>query len=204
MDKIQSEADLRFKAELEWLLGEGLVVPFDETEFCENFFQSAAEHFPNVIPDVFNYASEMSSFQIGTLRLARWFGPDAVLFSARTPGFLRHAFYPTTRSTVRTDILSLVLTAFPEPDDTTPWEQIIEFRSDPDTPNRVLALKRWMSKVARQNLTPPEINQEIEWLVHEYQAHMRLHKMKIAVGALETILTACRRGDRERGKAQIR
>lgn len=47
-----------------------------------------------------------------------------------------------------------------------------------------------MSKIAQQNVTVPKISEEIEWLPSEYKAHMRLHRMKIATGALETIITA--------------
>ena len=86
--------------------------------------------------------------------------------------------------------MNIVFEAFPEPDENTSWEQIAEFRSDPDTASQVLALKRWMSKVARQSASATEIHQEIDWLIHEYQAHMRLCRMKITTGALETIVTA--------------
>lgn len=44
--------------------------------------------------------------------------------------------------------------------------------------------------MAQQSITAAEIRQEIEWLVHEYRAHMHLHRMKITLGALETIVTA--------------
>jgi hypothetical protein len=188
LDKVSSEGDLRLKAELDWLLNEGIVVPFD-TEFFVDYFQEAAEHFPNIIPDAIEYSSIMSQHQIDLLNLPKWIGADGVLVCARTPRLLEPAADPG-RSAARTAVLNIVFDAFPEPDESTPWEQIVEFRSDPDTASQVLALRRWMSRVAQQGITATEISQEVDWLIHEYQAHMRLHRMKIATGALETIVTA--------------
>lgn len=47
-----------------------------------------------------------------------------------------------------------------------------------------------MSKISRENLAEREIAEEIEWLLNEYQAHMRLHRMKITTGTLETVVVA--------------
>ena len=175
LDKASSNADLQLKTELEWLLNEGVVVPF-ATEFFVDHFQEAADHFPEIplmtsarrgqwcVPDAIDQANTMSYCQIPWLNLPKWIGADGVLVCARTPRFLEpaepaaHAAYP--------NVLDIVLDAFPEPDENTPWDQIVEFRSDPDTANQVLALKRWMSKVAQQNITAAEISQEIEWLTH--------------------------------------
>jgi hypothetical protein len=187
LDKAASDADLLLKAELEWLLNEGIVVPFD-TKFFVDYFQESAEHFPNIIPDAIDFASAMSHIQIEWLNLPKWIGADGVLVCARMPRLLEPA--DPAGSTGRTTVLNIVFEAFPEPDENTPGEQIVEFRSDPDSAGQILALKRWMSKVAQQSLSAAEISQEIEWLIREYEAHMRLHRMKITMGAFETIVTA--------------
>lgn len=83
-----------------------------------------------------------------------------------------------------------MLKAFPLPDDSVPWEQIIDFRNDPDSFGKFMAIRSWMSDVAKSNLSPIEIEQKIEWLLHEYQHHMKVHKMKISASTLETVVVS--------------
>jgi len=90
----------------------------------------------------------------------------------------------------RGELIRLSLNALPVPDDTTPWEQILEYRSDPDSRSKFLALRHWMGEVARAELTPAEVEEKLEYLIDQYQRHMRLHRMKTNVGTLETVVTA--------------
>lgn len=87
------------------------------------------------------------------------------------------------------DVVKVTLNALPVPDDSTPWEQVIEYRSDPDSRSKFLALRHWMSEVARAELTHVEVEEKLEYLVDQYQKHMKLHRMKTNVGTLETIIT---------------
>jgi hypothetical protein len=87
------------------------------------------------------------------------------------------------------DIIQIALNSLPIPDESTPWEQVIEYRSDPDSQSKFLALRHWMSEVARAELTPAEVEEKLEYLIDQYQQHMKLHRMKTNVGALETIVT---------------
>jgi hypothetical protein len=89
----------------------------------------------------------------------------------------------------KTSVIQLALKSLPIPDELTPWEQIIEYRSDPDSRSKFLALRHWMSEVARAEITPAEVEEKIEYLIDQYQKHMRLHRMKTNVGTLETIVT---------------
>jgi len=86
------------------------------------------------------------------------------------------------------DTIQIVINRLPVPDDSVPWEQIIDFRNDPDTENKLLGLRVWMSDITRAKLTSIEIEQKLEWLLHEYQQHMRLHRMKTNASTLETII----------------
>ena len=198
LEKLNSDTSLQLKAELEWLLNQGIVIRVS-CEFLVDPFQEAAEHFPKIAADAMDYASAISEDQIGMVRFSKLIGEDGVLVCARPPRLLQALQSPSgTRTftgylpdpTVRQDVMDVVLASFPEPDEATPWEQIVEFRSDPDTRTQLLALRRWMSRVAQQDLSATEIADEIEWLVSEYQAHMRLHRMKITMGAVETVVTA--------------
>lgn len=90
---------------------------------------------------------------------------------------------------IKKDIVNITLNSLPVPDDSVPWEQILEYRSDPDSQSKFLALRHWMSEVARAELTPAEVEEKLAYLVDQYQRHMKLHRMKTNIGTLETIVT---------------
>jgi uncharacterized protein (DUF1697 family) len=91
----------------------------------------------------------------------------------------------------KADVIRISLGALPLPDDSTSWEQILEYRSDPDSQSKFLALRHWMSEVARSELTPTEVEEKLEYLIDQYQRHMKLHRMKTNVGTLEIVVTTC-------------
>lgn len=186
-------ADPQCLAELQWLKDRGVVSPLNADgpryTFMTDFFQEAADHFPRIVPDALNYASWMTLNALKVLRISKWIGADGVLVCAKPPGGL----LPATaqgHDLRRADVIQVVFSAFPEPHANTPWEQILEFRSDPESAAHVLALKRWIGKISREPLAPGEIAEEIEWLIHEYEAHMLLHRMKTCAGMLESIVIA--------------
>ena len=61
------------------------------------------------------------------------------------------------------------------PDDGTPWERIVEFRNDPDSKSRLYSLRRWISRSATAATPARELAEELEYLLHIYDEHMRLH-----------------------------
>lgn len=88
------------------------------------------------------------------------------------------------------DIVEIVLNALPTPGESTSWEQIIEYRGDPDSHSKFLALRNWMNQLARAGLASLEVEQQLEFLVDEYEQHLRLHRMKTNAGTLETVIVA--------------
>lgn len=87
-------------------------------------------------------------------------------------------------------VIQIVVNALPIPGDTTSWEQILEFRSDPDSFSKFLALRNWINEVARNQLTPLEVEQKLEYLMDQYRQHMRLHRMRTNAGVLETVVVS--------------
>jgi len=85
----------------------------------------------------------------------------------------------------------------PVPDDSTAWEQIIDYRNDPDTEIKFRRFRVWMNEIVRAKLTPKEIEDKLEYLLDEYRQHMELHFKKTNTSTLETILVAL--GDRKFG-----
>jgi len=87
-------------------------------------------------------------------------------------------------------IISIVLNNMPIPDEMTSWEDIMQFRSDPNSFHKFLDLRNWMSEVAQGQLSPIEIEQKLEYLMSQYQRHMELHKMKTNASILETVVVS--------------
>src|SRR5690606_17726888 len=52
----------------------------------------------------------------------------------------------------------------------------------------LLNLRRWIRKISSENLPSTEIEEEIEWLINEFQTHMKFHKMKANTETLEVIV----------------
>lgn len=88
----------------------------------------------------------------------------------------------------KSDVVQIVVNNLPLPNNETSWEQIIDYRSDPDTQNKLLALRRWIRRASTQNLSRNEIEEEIEWLINEFQRHMKFHKMKANTETLEVLV----------------
>jgi len=87
----------------------------------------------------------------------------------------------------KSDVLQIVINALPVPDESTPWEQILEFRSDSDSKDRFPSLRNWMNEVARAKLSPTEVEEKLEYLIFEFERHMKLHRMKNNKGTMATL-----------------
>lgn len=87
-------------------------------------------------------------------------------------------------------VAQVVLESIPVPDDSTAWEEIIEYRSDPESRTRFHRLKHWINGMVAQNRSPHELSDEIQTLIAEYEHHMKVHHMKLRAGVLETFVTA--------------
>lgn len=88
------------------------------------------------------------------------------------------------------DILDITFNALPVPDENTPWEQIIDFRCDPESRRKFVALKNWTNEMARMQLDAHEVKDKLEVLLNEYREHMRGHKIKTRWDTLRTIVVA--------------
>jgi hypothetical protein len=103
----------------------------------------------------------------------------------------------------KSEVIQFLLNDIPEPDFNTPWEQIIDFRTDENVKNKYLALMNWVNKVASTTTTSlSDVKEEYEYLYSEYIKHFKLHKMKynntlleVVVNASTAILLALQTGD---------
>lgn len=90
----------------------------------------------------------------------------------------------------KSNMVQIAINALPVPDESTSWEQIIEYRSDPDSQNKFLDLRHWISEVSRGELVPAEVEERLEYFISQYQRHMKLHRMKANQGVLQAIVVS--------------
>jgi hypothetical protein len=90
----------------------------------------------------------------------------------------------------RTAVIQVVVRKLPLPDNTTPWEKIIDYRSDAANQKNLLGLRRWIRKISTEELSKAEIEDEIEWRINEFQEHMKYHKIRANTEALEVLVKA--------------
>ena len=183
--KLDNERLHQLNAELDWLGEKGLVQSL-QYEGPEDFFKVAANNYPNIQDgDMLKYCCSMTEKQFIATRLSSLTKRPIRLMSY-WPSYLRNS---QVMQPVKHDILRIVLEKFPLPSEDTSWESILEFRSTSENKQRALDLRHWMTNIARQNLSPSEIEDELEWLMSQYDRHMKLHRMKAQQGALEIIVT---------------
>lgn len=100
--------------------------------------------------------------------------------------FLENATPLNNKSTV----VHVVIKSLPVPDESVSWEQVLDFRSDPDSEGKLLGLRVWMNEAANAKLSPIDIEQKIEWLIHDYEQHMKFHRMKANIITFETLISS--------------
>jgi hypothetical protein len=92
---------------------------------------------------------------------------------------------PTSR---KSEVARVAINKLPIPDETTPWEQIMDFRNDANNQSALLNLRRWIRKISSENLSAAEIEEELEWLLNEYERNINLHRIKSNTNAIEVFV----------------
>jgi len=98
-------------------------------------------------------------------------------------------FEKDDEDTNRQDILQILVCGLPLPDKDVSWEQIIEYRSDPNSLNRFLDLRNWISDVAHGKLTRLEAEQLLEPVLKRFHKQTEIHRMKTVSTRLEAFVT---------------
>lgn len=86
-------------------------------------------------------------------------------------------------------VLEVILEKLPIPNENIDWQQIVDYRSDPDTESKFNALRSWMQDIARTDYTKSEIEERIKHILYEYEKHLKLHKLKYQHGKLRIFVT---------------
>jgi hypothetical protein len=86
-------------------------------------------------------------------------------------------------------VAAVVLDGLPTPDPSTPWEAILEFRSDEPAIQSLRRLRRWLRTFASQGRSPAEIREEIEYMIQDHMAYLSLHKITSTRSRLDILLS---------------
>ena len=116
---------------------------------------------------------------------------DAIYLSKKT----NDDFYPFLRINPSTpienkkaNVINLILGDIPEPEPGTPWEAILDHKSDEEIRNKYLALVNWINKVSKSEFDVNEIKDEYDYLLSEYKRQYKIHKLKSRNSIMEVII----------------
>jgi hypothetical protein len=87
------------------------------------------------------------------------------------------------------DAVSVVLKKFPILSKDISIQNIIEFKTDPDTKIKLSRLRNWISEISKSNISIKEMEEKLEYLLLEYSNQMNLHKLEYHTGTIETLVT---------------
>lgn len=73
-------------------------------------------------------------------------------------------------------VISVALEAMPVPDETSSWEDILEFKSEQH--DRLWGFRRFLQSLSTKQQSEAEIRDDLEWTVREYRQAMHVHKLK--------------------------
>jgi len=123
-------------------------------------------------PELSQVTDIVSSYQVATE------------FASRYPKVFPMLAHPEkTEGVVR-----VIVDNIPVPEDGIPFEQILDFVSDPDSRGRLAGIRRWVSESVRSQLSLPEIEDKLEHELYLFERHMQLHRMKHRMGTFETLV----------------
>jgi hypothetical protein len=105
-----------------------------------------------------------------------------------TPISCRNAI-GTMYQTGHSPAISVILRQLPIPSENTPWQDLLDFRSNEEARGSLVALRKWIRKLAKEGLSQTEIEEEFEYLLHSYKEHMNYHNIKWKHGLLKTIIS---------------
>jgi hypothetical protein len=88
----------------------------------------------------------------------------------------------------KSKVMKVAMNNFPLPDNSTPWEQVVDFRSDSNNQENLVSFRRWIRKLSSENLNSQEIQEELEYLINEHNNHMTMSKIKSNFGTVEALI----------------
>lgn len=86
-------------------------------------------------------------------------------------------------------VLEVILSKIPIPDANVSWQQIIDYRADPDSIKKFNALRVWIQDISWTDYSKNEISDRIDYLLNDYERHLNFHKLKHTHSTLRVWVT---------------
>lgn len=196
------------QTELEYLQQEGLLQSFDSNKLKEIAYNQKLK----VFIDYFNENKGTSFFSHNdVLNLGSVFQETSNLLLGKTENgntiFKNYLFSELINATSEIDtipifdifipekksdlgkeykILEVVLNKFPIIDDSVSWEQLIDYKKDPESKRKFLALRNWMIEMSKGGYDPKEISEKFDYLYADYQSYLNRKKIKTNMGTIKS------------------
>lgn len=88
---------------------------------------------------------------------------------------------------VKAETYNLILEDFPIVKvENLAWEQIFDFKNDPDTYNSIWGLRNWITNISKSNKSINEIEEEYRHLKYKYEQAIKIHKLKTSSSVFQT------------------
>ncbi|MFC7356694.1 hypothetical protein ACFQO1_03270 [Jejudonia soesokkakensis] len=87
-------------------------------------------------------------------------------------------------------VMNVILKKIPVPSNLTSFEQILDFRRDPDTTYKFIKFRKFVKDLIKPNINPKEALEQIEYALNEYEQHLKYHKLKYSTTPLELFIKA--------------
>jgi hypothetical protein len=100
-----------------------------------------------------------------------------------------HADRTFERKDNLTDVLSILVPSMPIPEQDTPWEKILDFRSDPRSRDKFVRFRHWATELSTQPEEIEKLNEKLDWMIYHYAKHMEFYKMKTRQSLFEVLVS---------------
>ena len=87
-------------------------------------------------------------------------------------------------------VYKFMLNDLPLPSGMTPWQDIVDYKSEKDNLRRLATFRNWMNKVLKEEYSENELVDEYEAHYREFEAAIDRHKIKRSRTTLEVLLVA--------------
>ena len=95
---------------------------------------------------------------------------------------------PYSPSVEKSQVYSLLLSNMPIPSAETPWEDVLAFRNDDASREKLIKLRRWVAEVVSSEMALPDIEVMLCDMISDYRKHLDLHRIKHNPGLFETVV----------------
>lgn len=90
---------------------------------------------------------------------------------------------------IKAETYRLILEDFPILKiDNLAWEQIFDFKNDPETYNSIWGLRNWITSISKTDKGIGEIEEEYRYLKYKYEQAIKLHKLKTSSSIFQTTI----------------